>query len=269
MIFKKQVRAGVLLYALLMAAVFSLLLQFYLQEVLADGREQEAMTQTAKAQLMAEMTREAADKTSGDLQYNLGKTHYEVQGKTLTVLVTLSNGAQRQFTFNDKAKSLPSSRSQEAPLSDESSAPTEVRKSETSESKASSSPKEEVPTKTSPEANSLPPTLVGSWTAELDGQEVTITYSQTGQITLQQNGESAKGTVKACEELSEGLYRVTSPLEDYTLPHQDRTESRLAEGFRLKDNVLTYVYWTGDSPAALEKGEGVLHEDPVSFHRVS
>ena len=35
---KKRVKAGVLLYALLMAAVFSLLLQFYLHRQVAERR---------------------------------------------------------------------------------------------------------------------------------------------------------------------------------------------------------------------------------------
>ena len=266
MIFKKKVRAGVLLYALLMAAIFSLLLQFYLQEVLADGREQEAMVQTAKAQLMAEMTREAADKSSGELQYNLGKTQYEVHQKTMRILVTLANGAQRQFTFTYQPKTASTSTTPEPPVSSESSPSRDDQSSETAETTSSSADeKSEVKVQT---AQALPTGLVGSWSAEIGGEEVSIAYSQTGTITLQQKGESTTGHLLEYEEISEGLYRVTSPLKDYVAPGQDREEGRIAEGLRLKDNSLTYVYWTGSSVASIEKGEAVLHEDPVSFHRV-
>ncbi len=266
MIFNRQVRAGVLLYALLMAAVFSLLLQFYLQEVLANGHEQEAMVQTAKAQLMAEMTREAADESIGDFQYNLGKTHYEIKDKTMKVLVTLSNGAQRQFTFAYRAETVPPSSTSATSGLIESRASSDSRNIGISET--TSSPQVEESGVERQTAQKLPPGLVGSWSAEIGGEEVTITYSQTGEIMLQQNGRSTKGSLLDCVELSEGLYRVTSPLEDYIAPVQDRKEVSIAEGFRLKDNVLTYVYWTGNSAESVEKGEAVLHEESVSFHRV-
>lgn len=53
---KKRVRAGILLYALLMLAVFSLFLQFYLHRQVAESRLVGASKQQATAYIMAQMT---------------------------------------------------------------------------------------------------------------------------------------------------------------------------------------------------------------------
>ena len=42
MLLKKQVRGGVLLYALFMAGIFTLLLQVYLERVVASSRQNQA-----------------------------------------------------------------------------------------------------------------------------------------------------------------------------------------------------------------------------------
>ena len=63
----KKVKAGVLLYALLMAAIFSLLLQFYLHRQVAEGRilktSQERLRAYALVQLALEK-RKSDEKTS-------------------------------------------------------------------------------------------------------------------------------------------------------------------------------------------------------------
>ena len=53
----RQVRAGILLYAMLMAAIFALLLQFYLGRVVASERQHQAQLKHAQAYLMAEISR--------------------------------------------------------------------------------------------------------------------------------------------------------------------------------------------------------------------
>lgn len=53
---KKKSRAGILLYALLMLAVFSLLLQFYLQSQLSENQIVLANQEGTEAYLMAELT---------------------------------------------------------------------------------------------------------------------------------------------------------------------------------------------------------------------
>ncbi|HFU4464310.1 TPA: competence type IV pilus minor pilin ComGG [Streptococcus suis] len=65
MLLKKKVKAGILLYALLMLAVFSLLLQFYLHRQEAESRLVQVAKQEATAYIMAQMV---LDKVEGDLQ---------------------------------------------------------------------------------------------------------------------------------------------------------------------------------------------------------
>ncbi|HEL1757338.1 TPA: competence protein ComGG [Streptococcus suis] len=65
MLLKKRVKAGILLYALLMLAVFSLLLQFYLHRQEAESRLVQVARQEATAYIMAQMV---LDKVEQDLQ---------------------------------------------------------------------------------------------------------------------------------------------------------------------------------------------------------
>ncbi|MFI3078910.1 competence type IV pilus minor pilin ComGG [Streptococcus sp. 2021WUSS124] len=65
MLFKKKVKAGILLYALLMLAVFSLLLQFYLHRQEAESRLVQVARQETTAYIMARMV---LDKVEQDLQ---------------------------------------------------------------------------------------------------------------------------------------------------------------------------------------------------------
>lgn len=55
MLLKKKVKAGILLYALLMLAVFSLLLQFYLHRQEAESQLNHVTKQEATAYIMAQM----------------------------------------------------------------------------------------------------------------------------------------------------------------------------------------------------------------------
>ncbi|HEM6346604.1 TPA: competence protein ComGG [Streptococcus suis] len=65
MLLKKKVKAGILLYALLMLAVFSLLLQFYLHRQEAESRLVQVARQETTAYIMAQMV---LDQVEGDLQ---------------------------------------------------------------------------------------------------------------------------------------------------------------------------------------------------------
>ncbi|MFM0772145.1 competence type IV pilus minor pilin ComGG [Streptococcus suis] len=65
MLLKKKVRAGILLYALLMLAVFSLLLQFYLHRQEAESRLVQVARQEATAYIMVQMV---LDQVEEDLQ---------------------------------------------------------------------------------------------------------------------------------------------------------------------------------------------------------
>ncbi|HFU4458886.1 TPA: competence type IV pilus minor pilin ComGG [Streptococcus suis] len=65
MLLKKKVKAGILLYALLMLAVFSLLLQFYLHRQEAESRLVQVAKQETTAYIMAQMV---LDQVEEDLQ---------------------------------------------------------------------------------------------------------------------------------------------------------------------------------------------------------
>ncbi|HEM3683489.1 TPA: competence protein ComGG [Streptococcus suis] len=65
MLLKKKVKAGILLYALLMLAVFSLLLQFYVHRQEAESRLVQVARQETTAYIMAQMV---LDKVEQDLQ---------------------------------------------------------------------------------------------------------------------------------------------------------------------------------------------------------
>lgn len=106
---QKTVKAGVLLYALLMAAVFSLLLQFYVHRHLANHQLHQASLHATLADAMAELTRQEALKTpspSGKpapseqhLSFNHGHTHYKKTETNYQITVTLKTGETFSYTF--------------------------------------------------------------------------------------------------------------------------------------------------------------------------
>ena len=87
MLLKKQVRGGVLLYALFMAGIFTLLLHVYLERVVASSRQNQAQMTSSQSRLMAEMTVDLADKESGSFSFAQGSTTYEVKDKKMIVRV--------------------------------------------------------------------------------------------------------------------------------------------------------------------------------------
>lgn len=106
---KKKVDAGILLYALLMAAVFSLLLQFYLNRQVSSQRLQLFNRERTEAYAMAVLTKATAKDDSGEMEFEQGKAVYRSQGKELEISSQLSSGHSYSFTFNiskkeDKAK---------------------------------------------------------------------------------------------------------------------------------------------------------------------
>ena len=80
---KIKVKAGILLYALFMAAVFSLLL-----------------------------TKEAVTEESGQLAFDKGSTHYRRQGNMLEVSSQLAN--QKSYSFYFESKKEPEKKDKEA-----------------------------------------------------------------------------------------------------------------------------------------------------------
>ena len=99
---KIKVKAGILLYALFMAAVFSLLLQFYLNRQVANQRLFQANRERTEAYALAVLTKETVTEESGQLTFDKGSTHYRRQGNILEVSSQLANQKSYSFYFESK-----------------------------------------------------------------------------------------------------------------------------------------------------------------------
>ena len=100
--FKIKVKAGILLYALFMAAVFSLLLQFYLNRQVANQRLFQANRERTEAYALAVLTKETVTEESGQLAFDQGNTQYRRQGNMLEVSSQLVNQKSYPFYFESK-----------------------------------------------------------------------------------------------------------------------------------------------------------------------
>ena len=96
MLKKKKVRAGVLLYALVMAGIFSLLLQFYLNRQVAHHQDYVLNKEKLLAFAMAKRTYEKASSESGQQSFNAGKATYRNDQKGFTTIVYTG---KNQFEF--------------------------------------------------------------------------------------------------------------------------------------------------------------------------
>ena len=93
---KKKVKAGVLLYAVTMAAVFSLLLQFYLNRQVAHYQDYALNKEKLVAFAMAKRTKDKAEQESGEQIFNLGQVSYQ---NKKTGLVTMVRTPKSQYEF--------------------------------------------------------------------------------------------------------------------------------------------------------------------------
>ena len=93
---KKKVKAGVLLYAVTIAAIFSLLLQFYLNRQVAHYQDYALNKEKLIAFAMAKRTKDKVDKESGEQVFNLGQVSYQ---KKKTGLVTTVRTPKSQYEF--------------------------------------------------------------------------------------------------------------------------------------------------------------------------
>ena len=94
---KKKVRAGVLLYALVMAGIFSLLLQFYLNRQVSHHQDYALNKEKLVAYAMAKRTYEKASSDSGQQSFDLGKASYRSDEKGFTTTV---DTGKHQFEFH-------------------------------------------------------------------------------------------------------------------------------------------------------------------------
>ena len=96
MLKKKKVRAGVLLYAITIAGIFSLLLQFYLNRQVAHYQDYALNKEKLVAYAMAKRTYEKASSDSGQQSFDLGKANYRSDEKGFTTIV---DTGKHQFEF--------------------------------------------------------------------------------------------------------------------------------------------------------------------------
>ena len=97
MLKKKKVRAGVLLYAITIAGIFSLLLQFYLNRQVAHHQDYALNKEKLLAFAMAKRTYEKANSESGVQSFNVGKSTYRNDENFFTA--TIDTG-KNQFEFH-------------------------------------------------------------------------------------------------------------------------------------------------------------------------
>ena len=93
---KKKVKAGVLLYAVTIAAIFSLLLQFYLNRQVAHYQDYALNKEKLVAFAMAKRTKDKAEQESGEQVFNLGQVSYQ---NKKTSLVTRVRTPKSQYEF--------------------------------------------------------------------------------------------------------------------------------------------------------------------------
>ena len=103
MLKKKKVRAGVLLYAVTIAGIFSLLLQFYLNRQVAHHQDYALNKEKLLAFAIAKRTYEKASSDSGQQSFDLGKANYRSDEKGFTTTVDTGKN-QFEFRFSPLEK---------------------------------------------------------------------------------------------------------------------------------------------------------------------
>ena len=93
---KKKVKAGVLLYAVTVAAIFSLLLQFYLNRQVSHHQDYALNKEKLIAFAMAKRTKDKVEQESGERAFNLGQVSYQ---NKKTNLVTRVRTPKSQYEF--------------------------------------------------------------------------------------------------------------------------------------------------------------------------
>lgn len=85
MILKKKLKAGILLQAIVLAAVFTLVLQFYLARILATERQYHSQIEASKAYLTAQLAYKTieGDSISGKCYFTGGYASYLQEGNYL------------------------------------------------------------------------------------------------------------------------------------------------------------------------------------------
>ena len=133
---KKKVKAGVLIYAVTVAAIFSLLLQFYLNRQVAHYQDYALNKEKLVAFAMAKRTKDKIEQESGEQSFNLGQVSY--QNKKISLVTTVrTSKSQYEFLFPSvKIKEEKTEKKEEAET--DSSEKAEKKSGEKSEKKENS-----------------------------------------------------------------------------------------------------------------------------------
>ena len=129
---KKKFRAGVLLYAVTIAGIFSLLLQFYLNRQVAHHQDYALNKEKLLAFAMAKRTYEKASSESGVQSFDVGKATYHTDEKGFLKIVT-SGKNQFEFRFSPLKKTGRKSEKTEKKSKEESEKKKEEVKKEATE----------------------------------------------------------------------------------------------------------------------------------------
>lgn len=95
---KQKVKAGVLLYAVTMAAIFSLLLQFYLNRQVAHHKDFALNKEKLAAFAMAKRSKDKVEQESGERVFNLGEVRYHNTKTGFATSVRMNKG-NYEFLF--------------------------------------------------------------------------------------------------------------------------------------------------------------------------
>ena len=133
MLKKKKVRAGVLLYAITIAGIFSLLLQFYLNRQVAHHQDYALNKEKLLAFAMAKRTYEEASSENGERSFNVGKSTYRNDEKFFTTTISTEKN-QFEFRFPPLKKTDDKTKKTEKKSKEESEKKKEEVKKETAKS---------------------------------------------------------------------------------------------------------------------------------------
>ncbi|WP_172357303.1 competence type IV pilus minor pilin ComGG [Pseudolactococcus insecticola] len=101
---RRQVKAGIMLYALLLSVVFGMVLSFYLTAIVDNQRNLISQKQFLTAQLMAKMTQQVVKNESGQIRFNQGISSYQTTQNTIKITVQLENAVAYRFEFSNMVK---------------------------------------------------------------------------------------------------------------------------------------------------------------------
>ena len=96
---KKQIEAGILLYALFMSAVFSLLLQFYMNRQVAERRILLASQRRIQAYAQAQLAVDTWDREEKTMTFSTGRVDLKEKSGFAEVSSHLQDGTTYHFTF--------------------------------------------------------------------------------------------------------------------------------------------------------------------------